>query len=387
MRRPLPGQGLSYGREPCAQRWKWGHQRFRSNHTLHIRTFRGSRGLWRTCQPTLLAPLPETPPEPQGPWDSPGQSWKGLEGHPAPPLQLPEVQLPEVQLPEELGPRAPGSWWEGPAERQQWEGIGKWGSEMLKTAVTGLWWIRGSEEAWRRRCLPRGQTLDPRDWGGVGVESVPLGHSPGESRRARASRGCGLGKGFRQPDPSETLPSLGSPPAAPTALCLLQQLPARGGAHAGARPRRGGLLPAVRVQVRGAQHHHHQGARRPPRPAPARPRPTPSSWGACVAPPRPPSCPVCFCSVARGWGAGSRLAWSQPRDLLPTPLGAALPSDAITLAGVPGRGAETPSPTLPVFLSLLAFRLFSRHFRGSCCVPGTVRDDGAEVARPPEPAV
>lgn len=141
MRRPLPGQGLSYGREPRAQRWKWGHQRFRSNHTLHIRTFRGSRGLWRTCQPTLLAPLPETPPEPQGPWDSPGQSWKGLEGHPAPPLQLPEVQLPEVQLPEELGPRAPGSWWEGPAERQQWEGIGKWGSEMLKTAVTGLWWI------------------------------------------------------------------------------------------------------------------------------------------------------------------------------------------------------------------------------------------------------
>ena len=44
---------------------------------------------------TLLAPLPESPPEPEGPWDSPGQSWKGLEGPPAPPLQLPEAQLPE----------------------------------------------------------------------------------------------------------------------------------------------------------------------------------------------------------------------------------------------------------------------------------------------------
>ncbi|KAK2521935.1 hypothetical protein Q9966_012896 [Columba livia] len=37
------------------------------------------------------------------------------------------------------------------------------------------------------------------------------------------------------------------------------QLPARCGADAGAGQRRGGLLPAVRVQVRGAQHHHHQG--------------------------------------------------------------------------------------------------------------------------------
>lgn len=65
--------------------------------TPHTGLLRGQRQ-WRTCHPTLLVPVPETQPQPKGPWaaqdrlidfkDS-GQSWKGLEGHLALPLQLP----------------------------------------------------------------------------------------------------------------------------------------------------------------------------------------------------------------------------------------------------------------------------------------------------------
>ena len=65
--------------------------------TPHTGLVRGQRP-WRTCHPTLLVPLPETQPQPKGPWaaqdrlidfkDS-SQSWKGLEGHLAVPLQLP----------------------------------------------------------------------------------------------------------------------------------------------------------------------------------------------------------------------------------------------------------------------------------------------------------
>ena len=141
-------------------------------------------------------------------------------------------------------------------------------------------------------------------------------------------------------------PPWGAPPAAPTALCLLQQLPARGGAHAGARPRRGGLLPAVRVQVRGAEHHHHQGARRPAQPRPLR-GPAPSPWGPCAgpAPPRPPPLSCFLLQGSSGlWGwtqAGRVTAQGPPSHPALEPLSPLTPSHS---QGGPGTGAGDPFP-------------------------------------------
>lgn len=95
-----------------------------------------------------------------------------------------------------------------------------------------------------------------------------------------AQRFAGQWPGRRQLAGKEVLPFLGEPtyrlfylfstlsPACWTprretlqqpCLFVFQQLPACGGAHAGAWPRCGSLLPALRVQVRGTEHHHHQG--------------------------------------------------------------------------------------------------------------------------------
>lgn len=156
---------------------------------------------------------------------------------------------------------------------------------------------------------------------------VPVGPSPSESPRARALR-LWAGKGVPPPPQPIRDPALpGEPSSArrawpPTALCLLQQLPARGGAHAGARPRRGGLLPAVRVQVRGAEHHHHQGARPAP-PAPAGPAP------------------------AAPWPRPARRGPAPPASrFLSEPLSPLTPSHR-SCRGNSGKGLETPPPTFP----------------------------------------
>lgn len=203
------------------------------------------------------------------------------------------------------------------------------------------------------------------------VEFMPVGPSPGESQRARALR-LWVGKGVLRPQPIQdpALPGEPSLPACawpPTVLCLLQQLPARGGAHAGARPRRGGLLPAVRVQVRGAEHHHHQGAR--PAPPTARPRPPrgpahQQSPCPSTAVPRPPSF-----SLPSG---------SSPR------FGAALPSDTIVVAGGTRERGWRPLPLLFPF-PLPSCHLFSGQFQGSGCALGTMRHIGRGGICPPEP--
>lgn len=119
--------------------------------------------------------------------------------------------------------------------------------------------------------------------------------------------GLGLGKGFLTPPPRE-LPLLGPAAPAPAHVCLLQQLPACGGAHASAWPRRGGLLPAVRVPVRGAQHHHHQGSPTavPTPPAPHRRLWLPDTSGL-----------ACFGTAQVAVGLACRLVQSQAQGLTP----------------------------------------------------------------------
>lgn len=167
----------------------------------------------------------------------------------------------------------------------------------------------------------------------------------------------------------QALPSLESLQPTSTALSLLQQLPACGGAHAGARPRRGGLLPAVRVQVRGAEHHHHQGAQAP-RPSP---RPSPCRAVACTAPP--------YSTVLHhylwlwgwltGWlghpqGPSSAPSWSRP------------PLTSSHLQGKPGRRAGDPFPPLSLFCAPLCPDCFGAVFLALC------RMLGAQVACPLE---
>lgn len=140
----------------------------------------------------------------------------------------------------------------------------------------------------------------------------------------------------------QALPSLGSLQPTSTALSLLQQLPACGGAHAGAGPRRGGLLPAVRVQVRGAEHHHHQGARAP--------RPSPCRAVACTAPP--------YSTVLHHylWLWGWLTGWlGHPQGSSSRPLLEPPSPDILPLAGETWKASWRPlSSTLPFLRSPLS---------------------------------
>lgn len=173
--------------------------------------------------------------------------------------------------------------------------------------VTGLWWIRGSEEAWRRRCLPRGQTLEPRDWGGVGVESSlcrwdthPVSRGgPGPREAVGWERGS-ASLTLQRSSPPWGAPQLPLQPSVCCSNCLhvVEPMPVPGHdveAYC--------LLCECKYEERSTTTIKVPGGR--PAPLPGGP-----AW------PRPALRPVLFPSAALlgAGGAGSSLAWSQPRD-------------------------------------------------------------------------
>ncbi|XP_057583635.1 proton-transporting V-type ATPase complex assembly regulator TMEM9 isoform X1 [Hippopotamus amphibius kiboko] len=138
--------------------------------------------------------------------------------------------------------------------------------------------LRGASAPRQRRALlpwrqpgsaerPPRQPIEARGAGPAGSRAAAAGWAGGRSRRPPGPRSMKLlclvavVGGLLVP-PAQANKKHQWTHLQPECVTEGLQLPARGGAHARARPRRGGLLPAVRVQVRGAQHHHHQGHHR-----------------------------------------------------------------------------------------------------------------------------